>query len=128
MIFGNIKTVDLSLHSLLFLLPKSNRLNDHCLWGRHTAGEKAGLSVFGSWKPQEKICWQRSVPKGEQSSWSVEKFPLGQEKRLKVLTADLCGLSHGTVRRLRDVAEIATGRGRGDRGRGHWAGATGWGR
>lgn len=42
----------------------------------------------------------------------------GQEKRLKVLTADLCGLSHSTVRRLRDVAEIATGRGRRRQGQG----------
>ena len=48
MIFWDIKTVYLSLHFLLFLLPKSNGLNDHCLWGRQTAGEKAGLSVFGS--------------------------------------------------------------------------------
>ena len=40
MIFEDIKTVDLSLHFLLFLLPKSNRLNDHCPWGRHTEGRK----------------------------------------------------------------------------------------
>ena len=39
---GDIKTV----LSLPYFLPNSSGLGDHSLWGRHRAGEKAGLYAF----------------------------------------------------------------------------------
>lgn len=120
MIFGDIKTVDLSLHFFLFLLPKSNRLNDHFLWGRHIAGEKAGLSVSGSRKPKlsgEDLLAQE-CPKGR--TVLLVSREISSRPRKETEGSDCRPV--WSVPQHSEEAEIATGRGRGDRGRGHWMG------